>query len=57
MAQEFFAVHEIPNSQVGWNHILSIYGWRRVRGLCGQFTPYEEEEKEEEYRPMTIDQF
>ena len=29
-------------------------------GVCVgyvQFTPYEEEEKEEEYRPMTIDQF
>ena len=25
-----------------------------VFGLCGQFTPEEEEEKEEQYRPMTI---
>ena len=67
MAQDFFAVHEIPNTKVGLQHIQFIARYfnqeiilyevtdESVFVLCGQFILEEEEEEEEEkYLPMTI---
>ena len=52
-------MHLIPLIARYFNQAIIIYDVsdEGVFGLCGQFTPEEKEEKEEQYRPMTIDQF
>ena len=52
-------MHHIPLIARYFNQAIIVFDVsdEGVFGLCGQFTPEEKEEKEEQYRPMTIVQF
>ena len=52
-------MHHIPSIARYFNQAIIVYDVsdEGVFGLCGQFTPEEKEEKEEQNRPMTIDRF
>ena len=52
-------MHHIPLIARYFNQAIIVYDVsdEGMFGLCGQFTPEEEEEKEEQYWPMTIYQF